>query len=83
MAPRKETTMARTKRTTRTTRKATRPAGKLGVLRANALKAVNELLLRGARLKARASAFGALTQLEKAFQSRVASVISKFGVPDA
>lgn len=84
--------MARTKRTTRTLRKAARPAGRLDVLRSTAAKAVNELMLRGARLKARGEKYagearvrtsGAMTQLEKAFQARVASAIAKLGVPNA
>ena len=84
--------MARTKRSTRTTRKTARPAGRLDVLRNSAVKAVNELLLRGARLRARAEKYadearertsGAMTQLEKAFQARVAAAIAKLGVPNA
>jgi poly(hydroxyalkanoate) granule-associated protein len=45
---------ARTKRNTRTTRKAARAAGKLELLRANALGAVDKIVKQGNALQARA-----------------------------
>jgi poly(hydroxyalkanoate) granule-associated protein len=105
---------ARTKkRTTRAARKAT-PAGKLELLRRNALGAVDRIVKQGAELQAqgrkmaaarakearaavmearetvaaradaaRSRTMDAVSQLEKAFENRVQSAISKLGVPTA
>jgi len=99
------------KRNTRAARRAT-PAGKLELLRKNALGAVDKIVKQGAQLQAkgrklavakakeaRAAVMGAretvsagadaarvrtldaLSQLEKVFENRVQSAISKLGVP--
>ena len=100
-----------TKRTTRAARKAT-PAGKLELLRKNALGAVDKIVKQGNELQAkgrklavakakvaraavidvreavtaradaaRARTLDAVSQLEKVFENRVQSAISKLGVP--
>jgi poly(hydroxyalkanoate) granule-associated protein len=102
-----------TKRTTRAARKAT-PAGKLELLRKNALGAVDKIVKQGAQLQARGRKLAAarakearaavidvreavtaradaarvrtldaVSQLEKVFENRVQSAISKLGVPTA
>ena len=102
-----------TKRTTKAARKAT-PAGKLELLRKNALGAVDKIVKHGAELQAkgvklaaarakearaavtevreavtaradaaRVRTLDAVSQLEKVFESRVQSAISKLGVPTA
>ena len=102
-----------TKRTTRAARKAT-PAGKLELLRKNALGAVDKIVKQGNELQAkgrklavakakearaavtevreavtaradaaRVRTLDAVSQLEKVFENRVQSAISKLGVPTA
>ena len=102
-----------TKRTTRAARKAT-PAGKLELLRKNALVAVDKIVKQGNDLQAqgrklaaakakqaraavaevreavtaradaaRARTLDAVSQLERVFENRVQSAISKLGVPTA
>ena len=102
-----------TKRATRAARKAT-PAGKLALLRKNALGAVDKIVKQGAQLQAkgrklavakakearaavmearetvtaradaaRVRTMDAVSHLEKVFENRVQSAISKLGVPTA
>ena len=69
--------MARTKRTARTTRTArtsTRLAKTVGTFRAALASGAGE---------ARTRAADALSQLEKAFQSRVSTVTTRLGMPKA
>ena len=59
---------ARTKRNVRTTRKATTPAGKLAVLRKNALGAVDKIVKQGTQLQAK----GRKLAVAKAKEARAA-----------